>query len=158
VAREITETKLQQMQAVGHELRLFGTEIDALDARAAERFGLNRSDLRCLDVLSHSGQMSPTALARAVGMSTGGLSISLGRLERAGYVKRTMDPDDRRRVTVELTRKAQRIEQQIFGPLLGHIGELLGGYSEPELTLLHEFLQRVRSAVAQAGRPRGETT
>ena len=146
------------MQAVGHELRLFGTEIDALDARAAERFALNRSDLRCLDVLSHSGAMSPTALANAVGMSTGGLSISLGRLERAGYVRRTMDRKDRRRVSVELTRKAQRIEQQIFGPLLDEVAELLQGYSEAELTVICEFLRRVRGAVAAAGRPEGDKT
>ena len=83
-------------------------------------------------------------------MSTGGLSISLGRLERAGYVRRTMDRNDRRRVTVELTRKAQRIEQQIFGPLLAQVGELMESYSAPDLALIHEFLQRVRSAVAAA--------
>ena len=143
------------MQAVGLELRLFGTEIDALDARAAERFALNRSDLRCLDVLSHSGPLSPTALASAVGMSTGGVSISLGRLERSGYIRRTMDRNDRRRVTVELTRKAQRIEQLIFGPLLAEVGKLLQGYSEAELDLIHEFLQRVRGAVAATGTQKG---
>ncbi|HUA46056.1 MAG TPA: MarR family transcriptional regulator [Solirubrobacteraceae bacterium] len=158
MSREITEAKLQQMQAVGHELRLFGTEIDALDARAAEWFELNRSDQRCLDVLSHSGQMSPTALANALGMSTGGLSISLGRLERAGYVKRTMDRQDRRRVSVELTRKAQRVEEQIFGPLLNEVAEMLQGYSETELTVIREFLQRMRGAVARAGRRKGEET
>jgi DNA-binding MarR family transcriptional regulator len=139
------------MQAVGQELRLLGTEIDALDARAAERFGLNRTDLRCLDVLSHAGPINPTALASAVGMSTGGLSISLGRLERAGYVRRTMDRNDRRRVSVELTRKAQRIEEQIFGPLLAQVGELLQSYSEAELDLIQEFLRRVRGVVTAAG-------
>lgn len=152
----MTTGRVQRTQAVGQELRLFGTEIDALDARAAERFGLNRSDMRCLDVLSHSGPMSPTALASAVGLSTGGLSISLGRLERAGYVRRTIDRNDRRRISVELTRKAQRIEQQIFGPLLAQVGELLQSYSEPDLDLIQEFLQRVRKAVAAAG-PRKAT-
>jgi DNA-binding MarR family transcriptional regulator len=146
------------MHAVGHELRLFGAEIDALDARAAERFGLNRSDLRCLDVLSHSGPLSPTALARALAMSTGGLSISLGRLERAGYVKRTMDRNDRRRVSVQLTAKARRIEEQIFGPLLDEIAGLLEGYSQAELTLISEFLQRVRAAVAVASKPKADKT
>lgn len=154
----MSETRIQRMRAVGQELRLFGTEIDALDARAAERFALNRSDLRCLDVLSHSGPMSPTALASAVAMSTGGLSISLSRLERAGYVKRTMDRDDRRRVSVELTRKAQRIEQQIFGPLLAKVGELLESYSEADLDLIHEFLQRARTAVATAATEKGART
>jgi DNA-binding MarR family transcriptional regulator len=158
LSRKNTESKAQRMQAVGRELLLLGTEIDGLDARAAERFGLNRSDLRCLDVLSHSGPMSPTGLAHTVGMSTGGLSISLGRLERAGYVRRTMDRNDRRRISVELTPKAQRIEQQIFGPLLHDVGKQLQGYSEAELTVICEFLERVRGAVAQAGTPSEETT
>jgi DNA-binding MarR family transcriptional regulator len=68
-----------------------------------------------------------------------------------------MDQKDRRRVSVELTRKAQRIEQQIFGPLLNEVGELLQDYSEAELAVIREFLQRVRGAVAAAGRPKGDT-
>ena len=158
MSRKTTENKVHRMQAVGRELLLLGTEIDGLDARAAERFGLNRSDLRCLDVLSHSGPMSPTRLAHTMGMSTGGLSISLGRLERAGYVRRKMDRNDRRRVSVELTPKAQRIEEEIFGPLLHDVGKVLQGYSESELTLICEFLERVRGAVAHAGPKSGETT
>jgi hypothetical protein len=78
MSRRIAETRVQQMQAVGHELLLFGTEIDALDARAAERFGLNRSDLRCLDVLSHSGPMSPTVLAHAVACPRAGSASASG--------------------------------------------------------------------------------
>ena len=149
---EVAKRKPALMQAIGQELRVFGTEIDALDARAADRFGLNQSDLRCLDVLSHSGPLSPTLLARALEMTTGGLSISLGRLERAGYITREMDRTDRRRVTVELTQKARDLEAEIFGPLLGQVGSLLTSYSKAELALIHEFLQRVRTAVAAAAR------
>jgi DNA-binding MarR family transcriptional regulator len=91
-------------------------------------------------------------------MSTGGLSISLGRLERAGYVKRTMDRNDRRRVTVGTTKKARRMEEEMFGPLLAQVGQLLAGYSESELALIREFLQHVRSAVAAAGTEKGAKT
>jgi hypothetical protein len=38
------------VDAVQAELRALSTEIDHLDALAAERFGLNRTDLRCLDL------------------------------------------------------------------------------------------------------------
>jgi DNA-binding MarR family transcriptional regulator len=150
-----SESKIELMQKVGAELRLFGTEIDGLDARAAARFGLNRSDLRCLDVLSHSGPLSPSALAAAVRLSSGGLSISLGRLERAGYIKRSMDRDDRRRVTVEATQRTRKVEDEIFGPLLEEVGQLLGGYSARELTTIHQFLQQARAAVASAGLKKG---
>ncbi|HEY2202741.1 MAG TPA: hypothetical protein VGH56_12720 [Solirubrobacteraceae bacterium] len=69
-----------------------------------------------------------------------------------------MDRKDRWRVSVELTRKAQRVEEQIFGPLLDEVADVLQGYSEIELTVIREFLQRVRGAVAQSGRPKGEET
>jgi DNA-binding MarR family transcriptional regulator len=151
MSRDPTNTKAELLQAVRQELRAFTTEIDGLDSRAAERFGLNRSDLRCLDVLSQSGSISPTALAKAVGMSTGGLSISLGRLERAGYVIRTMDPDDRRRVSVVKTPKARALEDEVFGPLSAHVGQLLGRYSKDELAVIHHFLRSVRGAVESAG-------
>ena len=44
--------------------------------------------------------MSPTELAEIVLRSSGGMTQILDRLERAGLVERTPDPDDRRKVLV----------------------------------------------------------
>src|SRR5689334_19344681 len=87
--------------AVLSELRGLSTEIDRLDQRAADRFGVNRTDLRALELLGAAGKLAPTALAAAIGFTTGGVTTVLDRLERAGYVRRRPDPDDRRKVVVE---------------------------------------------------------
>lgn len=148
-------SKADASRQVGNELRLLASEIHALDSRAADTFGLNRSDLRCLDVLSQLGEASPGALARALGMSTGGLSISIWRLERAGYVAREIDLLDRRRVTVKPTAKTAGLEAHIFGQLQAQVRDLLADYSQHELLLIRQFLERVRVAVGAAGTQKG---
>src|SRR5215475_15995773 len=84
------------------KMRALSTEIDRLDQAAADRFGLNRTDMRALDILGN-GPLAPSALAQRLGITTGGLTSVLDRLERAGYVRRRNDPHDRRRQIVETT-------------------------------------------------------
>ncbi len=72
------------VRAVQAELRSLSTEIDRLDALAAEAFGLNRTDMRCLDLLGRGGPQTPTELAHALGFTTGGITTVVDRLEQAG--------------------------------------------------------------------------
>ena len=69
-------------------LRALSTEIDRLDQAAADRYGLNRTDMRALDIISWAGPLAPTDLARQLGFTTGGVTTVLDRLERAGYIRR----------------------------------------------------------------------
>ena len=133
-------------------LRRLTTEIDGLDQRAANRFGINRSDLRCLDVLRGLGPTTPTTLARAVGMTTGGLSLALDRLEAAGYVTRRPNANDGRSVIIEPTEHLARVEREIFGPLVGRMGEIIARYRDGDLEVIRDFLDRLAEAVASAGR------
>ena len=67
------------------------------NTRAADRYGLNRTDMRALDIVGQAGPLAPTALGRLLGFTTGGVTSVLDRLERAGYIRRQPDPSDRRR-------------------------------------------------------------
>ena len=73
---------------VADGLRARSTEIDRLDQAAADLFGLNRTDMRALDIVGRAGPLTPTDLARLLGFTTGGVTTVLDRLERAGYVRR----------------------------------------------------------------------
>jgi DNA-binding MarR family transcriptional regulator len=133
-------------------LRRLTTEIDGLDQRAANRFGINRSDLRCLDTLRAVGPATPTTLASAVGMTTGGLSLALDRLEAAGYVTRRPNSNDRRSVIVEPTEYLAQLEREVFGPLGRRTGEIIARYRDADLEVIRDFLDRVAEAAAEAGR------
>src|SRR5262245_30017421 len=89
------------IEAVQAGLRAVATEIDRLDQLSADQFGLNRTDQRALDIVSRLGPLSATALASALGLTTGGITTVIDRLEQAGYARRRPDPVDRRRVLVE---------------------------------------------------------
>jgi DNA-binding MarR family transcriptional regulator len=143
-------------------MRRLTTEIDGLDQQAASYFGVNRTDLHLIDTLRSRGPLTASELARAVGLTSGGLSIALERLERSGYIRRSLHPDDRRSVLVEATDQIAPLEQQVFSGIGKRMGELLRSYSDEQLETIKRYLEQAAEATAEsvaelAGgkRPRG---
>src|SRR5438445_104563 len=92
---ELSERR-QLVQEVIAELRALSSEMDGLDQVVADHFGLNRTDMRCVDVLRRMGPMQPKELADAMGFTTGGITTVIDRLEASGYARRQQDRQDRR--------------------------------------------------------------
>jgi len=127
------------------ELRALSTVQDRLDQYAAHRFGINRTDLRALDLIGQAGSISPTALAVALGMSTGATSTVLDRLEAAGYARREPDPDHRRRTQVRQTQRAEDLGESIFAPVIGGTLSEAATYPDAALVSIAEFLSAHRA-------------
>jgi DNA-binding MarR family transcriptional regulator len=87
---------------------------DVLEAIAG-RDGIAFADYLVLGVVRRSpdGRSSPSAIAETLGRTTGGMSLALGRLESAGWVVRTPDASDGRRVVVELTRRGADLARSV---------------------------------------------
>lgn len=135
-------------QSVLGALRALSTEIDILDHVAADRYGLNLTDMSGLDIVGQAGPISPTHLAHRMGFTTGGITSVLDRLERAGYVRRVADPHDRRRLLIEKTDATAERDREVFGDLARKTVNSLRGYSEAELVLIQGFLERTREITA----------
>lgn len=132
-------------ETVMRELRALSTAQDRLDQYAMQRFGINRTDLRALDLIGQAGVISPTALAVALGMSTGATSTVLDRLEAAGYASREPDPQHRRRTLVRQTPRAEELGEVIFAPVIsGTIGQA-SAYPDATLVSIAEFLAAHRA-------------
>jgi DNA-binding MarR family transcriptional regulator len=141
----------QLIGEVREAMRRLSTEIDGLDQRAAEHFGVSRTDLRVIDNLRSAGAMTATQLARAVGLTSGGLSIALERLERIGYISRSRHPDDRRSVVVEATDAVVPLETAVFGALGRRMNQLLARYSSEELHTIKHYLEHAALLTAGSG-------
>jgi len=133
---------------VADGLRALSTEIDRLDQAAADRYGLNRTDMRALDIIGRSGPLAPTDLARRLGFTTGGVTTVLDRLERVGYVRRRPDSGDRRRLVVEATEATAARDAEVFGGLIRQTGDLLATYTDDQLLVIRDFLIRIRQLTA----------
>jgi DNA-binding MarR family transcriptional regulator len=87
----------------------------------AERYGLNRTDARCLDLvleLTIAGTpVTPSRLAEAADLTPSTLTTVLDRLERAGYLRRVREPANRRQVLLQLTATFAEVTQEVFAPV-----------------------------------------
>jgi DNA-binding MarR family transcriptional regulator len=125
---------------LGDQVQAFQDGTDEVDEAVARHLRLNRTDLRCLSVLSRASAMSASALAEAAGLTRGAMTTALDRLETAGYARRVWDQTDRRSVRVEITDAARKKIAALYGPLAEEGGQLLQAYSTQELTAILRYL------------------
>lgn len=130
-------------------LRALGAEQDRLDDVASRFYGLNRTDMRALEIVSRSGPIAPTELARLMGFTTGGITTVVDRLEKAGYVTRRPAGSDRRRLVVVATDATTDKDRQAFAPLMDSTAELIGTFKRTELAAIARFLDGVRTITAR---------
>jgi DNA-binding MarR family transcriptional regulator len=151
----VSKRREQLISEVREAFRLNGQAGDVMDQAAADFLGLHRTDTRLLDVLQMAGRMSAGELARAGHLSPGALTAALDRLERAGYVRRVRDENDRRRVLVEITDRMQDLTGQLYGPLAASGDALLRDLTEEHLTLMRDVMREAaRLQLEQAERVR----
>jgi DNA-binding MarR family transcriptional regulator len=144
------------VDAVVAAVREYRRASDRLIEAANSRMGINRTDGRALDAIQEAGAMTPGEIARASGLTSGAVTAVLDRLERAGYVRRTRDGADRRKVIVEITDQARRYSRELFGPTTeGAVA--FAALPASELDAILRFLRRIteleRLAIARATAP-----
>jgi DNA-binding MarR family transcriptional regulator len=127
------------MAELGREVSAWQTAVQRFDELAAVRMNLHVTDVQILGFLANEEPLPTGRLAEAAGLSPGAATTAVDRLEAAGYVQRLRTDDDRRRVMVQLTPRARRANQQIWGPLVDEGLKKLQSYSIKELTLLRDF-------------------
>jgi DNA-binding MarR family transcriptional regulator len=101
--------------------RALARAMDEFDEAAGAVLGLGRSDLRALNLLEH-GPLSPSALARRLGLTRPAVTALISRLEDAGHVARVPVPGDRRAAAVELRPATWRALARVYRP----VGERIG--------------------------------
>jgi len=84
------------------EIRKFIAASIFFNAQAAEKAGIGLTDMQMLHMLQLYGPSTPSRLATWTGLSSGGITVALDRLEKAGYVRREPNPADRRSLLIKL--------------------------------------------------------
>jgi DNA-binding MarR family transcriptional regulator len=130
-------------------LRELAASLDALTNAASPHAGLNRTDMRALDIINMQQGLTAGQLASRLKLTTGAITGVLDRLERAGHARRTHDQEDRRRVVVQPTAEARRFGSVVFRQLGDELDQLLNEYSEHDRDLVETFLRSVTTLVAQ---------
>jgi DNA-binding MarR family transcriptional regulator len=124
------------------EFRASGNQDNAFDNLAAERLGVNETDLHCLNIIENSAGLSAGELAVQSGLTSGAVTGVIDRLERAGFARRIPDPTDRRRVKVEVTPDFYKHAERIWGPVAAEWHSTLAKrFTAEELERITDFLR-----------------
>lgn len=129
---------------VANEMQRMQASVDAFDALAAAVLGVNRTDLRCLELLMHTEFATPGTLGPALGLTTGSVTAMLDRLEQLAYLSRSPDPADRRKVLVCIAASAREKIWALYAPFATEGALLLEPYAAEQLALLASFLRDSR--------------
>src|SRR5215467_3191885 len=81
-------------------LRHFVVELLVSSYQATEDVGVNPTDLGALCLLLLHGPAPAGRLAELTDLTTGAVTAVIDRLEQGGFVRRELDPADRRKVIV----------------------------------------------------------
>ncbi len=140
---------MRELTELGREL---STRTVLLHQTIADRLGLGPSDHKCLDIAHRagaSGHVTAGQLAELTGLTTGAITGVLDRLEKAGYVRRERDPNDRRQVLVRLLPDRMPELTAMFEPIARTWAEVCEGYSEEDLAVVRDFLQKATQVSEQ---------
>ncbi len=145
-------------------LRALQLASDLLDEAYADFVGINRTDLRCMDIVDQRGRVTAGELAREAGLTTGAVTAVVDRMESAGLLLRTYDANDRRKVWIELTPDAEKLGEEVYGPLdqagqthLASLGDeqvlTIIGFLEVSRRITMENVEAIRSRTSTKKMP-----
>ncbi|MDH6226949.1 MULTISPECIES: MarR family winged helix-turn-helix transcriptional regulator [Streptomyces] len=110
-------------------------------------FGVSRGEFDVLAALRRSGEpftLSPRQLSSTLMLTTGGMTGRLDKLERAGLVTRSPDPDDRRALRVSLTaRGLALVDEAVAAGLAAQTEVLTAAFDEERAAELAGMLREL---------------
>jgi DNA-binding MarR family transcriptional regulator len=152
VSDDTTATRLE----LALLLRRLTVELDAVGQRFAQAHGLNRTDVRALvaimDAARRGEAMTAGRLGEAVELRSASVTALLDRLERVGHVRRVRDPEDRRRVALEMSESAMAAGAEHFGGLQRDLSAAMEDYTDEELAVVRRFLLDMTDVITRHAR------
>jgi DNA-binding MarR family transcriptional regulator len=130
------------------ELRRMVANSVLFNLRMAETLKVNPTDLQFINFMELYGPLTPGRLAELSRLTTGGVTVVLDRLEKAGIIKREPNPNDRRSSLVHVAPKFLRSARAAYGEMSDATQALLAQFSDKELAVVAAFLKRANDSRA----------
>ncbi|WP_405840088.1 MarR family winged helix-turn-helix transcriptional regulator [Streptomyces sp. NBC_01518] len=133
------------MEVFGRIFRLARAMGDRME-KAYVPHGISRGEFDVLATLRRADEpytLSPRELSATLMLTTGGMTGRLDKLERAGLLRRSPDPHDRRGLQVTLTEKGLALIDEAVGSGLATQTAALSGLDGEEADQLADLLRKL---------------
>ncbi len=142
-------------ESLKRETRHYLAEAILFNQQLADRLGINAIDYQVLNLLDLFGPATPGDLAQLTGLSSGGMTVVIDRLEHGKYIERERNPRDRRSVIVRFAAAPKRRIAALYKPVLVRMDKVLAAYDLAELGVINDFFTRSNRA-HEPGRRKNE--
>lgn len=146
-----TESRSERHASLNRQIRQLIAGTILFNQKVADRVGFHLTDMQCVNVLDLLGPTTPGKLAECTGLTTGGVTVMLDRLEKAGFVKRAPNPKDRRSVMVSVNPKHLKKIQAHYAGIERETLDVFAEFTEEELAVVARFLARLNAIRAERG-------
>lgn len=123
--------------------RQFSTSVVLFQEAVASKLGLNATDYRCLEIIIRNAPLTAKALAKEVNLTTGAITGIVDRLEKAGYVERQTNANDRRSIIINPLITQRQIHEKLgnaFELYRTAIASLFKKYDARQTAAIIDFL------------------
>lgn len=93
--------------------------------------------------------LSPSELAKSIGVTRGTMTQFIDALEKDGFVKRTEDPKDRRGMLIVLTEEGEQKIREVMPVYIDYVQRYAKELDESEMTLLKSIFEKITSSINQ---------
>ncbi|MGW5072046.1 MarR family winged helix-turn-helix transcriptional regulator [Rhodococcus sp. NPDC004095] len=149
MSRPTTEVDYTAAAIVWHLGRIARLAEKRMEYEVHRPLGWTWGAFRIMSQLYVLGPQEPSQLAESLQVTRPTITVGVDKLERDGYVTRAVQPNNRTRVTIELTQTGKAAVEEAAG--LQHDVELtlVGGLSEKEQATLSELLTKLFHTLQQ---------
>lgn len=118
----------------------------------ASRIGLSATEFEAMDIITRYQPMTAGKLAEYCGLTTGAITGLVDRLERAGFVKRERDSEDRRRVYIKPIEDEGRNRKvrELYMPIALAFRTLTAQYTPEQTQLLIDLHTKLNDVTEKA--------
>lgn len=141
--------QLRTQESIGRDVSHLFRSIRNFMGRQLEPYGIGDAQFPFLMLLLHEDGISQEYLATALKCDRATSARSIARLEDTGYVRRVVDPDDKRAYKVFLTEQGHDMGQIVWSVSSDLNDMLLEGFTDEEKLAFRNMIQKAGTNISK---------
>jgi DNA-binding MarR family transcriptional regulator len=137
--------------SIGYQVRMANRAIQRALQSRIEPYGVTLGMWYFLRALWEEDGLTQRELSQRVGTMEPTTLTAIATMEKAGFVTRRRNPDDRRRINIRLTDKGRRLRQQLLPLAIEVLDVATKGLSPRERDALLIMLRAIQANLESAG-------
>lgn len=142
MSRDVSDRRNKLLEALTVAGREHSNAAVMYHSAMGDRLGLGMTEEKTLDLLQRLGPLTAGEIAQHTGLAPATVSGLIDRLEGKWLVRRVRDTKDRRRVIVEINFERLAGFSELFEPFVVALSQLYERYTDDELELILDWLNR----------------